>query len=240
MFVCPGFGIAESGTLFAFDTVQKNPLKAVKSFENIIILPMAGKPAERKTKTSGQTTSRKTHMVKIKELVKALSPEDRSELYNSFILKDGRIVSMSFAQLKRTFNTKQMDSIIGDIFYSEDENEKASEATAAIPARLTQISESLKDLPVDIRDEFIGSMMFKNGAFVSAYIGGLRRILAPARMDEILQSVTSTPGLTGSFGPKALCLGTTCYDSACSTSSDGGTDCIDSTDSVCSASCHSD
>jgi len=237
LFICAGFGIAEDGELLAFDKVHKNPQEVVKSNAKNVLLPGAYQ------KTAGQDASgpavkRLPRLVVMKELLKDLPAGDRAEFLNSMVMINGRVVSMSLAPLKKNLASEKMDSVVKTIYYHPEGSDKSSRKNNKSPMRFTEISKLFKDIPPDVRNEFLDSLMFKDGSFVSAYIGGLRRTVKPARMDEIIKAMATTPGPIRQFDPKTLCWDGICYDSVCHGDDDGDVKCIDGTDSSCDTSCH--
>jgi len=236
LFVCSGFGIAEDGELLAFDKVYKNPQKAISGNKGNVVLPEASQePAEQAT---ANTVAKQTpHLVVMKELLKELPAEDRAEFLNSMVLINGRVVSMSLAPLRKTLTSEKVASVVKTIYYHPAGSDKNSHKNNESPMRFTEISKLLNDIPADVRNGFLDSLMFKDGSFVSAYIGGLRSAVKTARLDEIIKAIATTPGPIMELDPKAFCPGGVCYDAVCH-GDDAGVRCIDDNNSSCDTSCH--
>jgi len=224
-----------AGELSAFDTAYKNPKEAVKSTASNIALPAVSQETVNKTATTAKQTA---HIVVIKNLLKNIPVEDRSEFLNSLVLKNGRIVSADLAPLNRTLTENDTAAVVKDIFY-RSENDKSKTKNAGLPARWADMSKLLTGVSPDAKDNFLGSLMFKDGYFVSAQISELRGAVAPERLDEIIKAIATTPGPLTTFGPKTLCGDGVCYKSHCvSVEGDGTHQCRDHKTSVCDSSCH--
>lgn len=235
LFVCAGFGLAEDGDLLAFDNVHKNPRGTVSRNGENIVLPEVSKEAV-KQDGSGTSVQQPAQLVVMKELLKDLSAEDRAEMLNSMVLKNGRVVSVSLAPLRKTLTSEKVDSVVKTIFYHPEQSAKGSQKKKS-PARYTEIAKLFKDVPPAVRNEFLDNLTFKNGSFVSAYIGGLRSAVQPARMDEIIGAIATTSGPRGAFGPKSLCLGGVCYDAVCQGDGEGEHKCLSDKNSACDTTC---
>ena len=85
-----------------------------------------------------------------------------------------------------------------------------------IPTRLVQMSSLLSEVPVGIKEEFLERMVFLNGRFASAYVGGLRKVLGDAKLHEILFSMSTNPSKNpGIEGTKAHCWNGVCENAYC-------------------------
>ena len=59
-------------------------------------------------------------------------------------------------------------------------------------------------------------MAFKDGGFASAYVGGLRKVLKGAKLEEVLRSITTDPNMVPKMdNTKALCWDGVCWDAGC-------------------------
>ncbi len=225
---CSGFVIADEGDLLAFDRAYKNPQKALKDHGDKLELPVISKA------TSDEDTSM-PRIVVMKDLLKDLSANDRADFLTSLVLKNGRIVSANLGPLRKNIPEESVVKIVKIIFNRPvGKGIKGNNA----PARFAEISKLFKDVPADVRNEFLDSMTFKDGAFVSAYIGGLRRSVELERMDEIVKTVSTTGGAIRQFDSRALCGNGECYDAYCYKPDGGSWNCRDHNNSVCDTSCH--
>ena len=233
--VCAGFLTADDGGLPALDKADKNPREAIGG--NIMnVAPPAASQGIAKQEAVDAAKKQAPLLVVMKELLKDIPAEDRAEFLNSMVLKNGRIVSAPIAPLERTLTKEKLDNIMKTIFY-HPEGDADSSKTDGKPARFVEISKLLKDLSPDVRNEFLDSLTFKNGSFVSAYIGGLHREAKTARMREILKAIATTPGPVREFDLKTLCGDGVCYKAACTSVNDGPWHCAPHKKWSCDSSC---
>lgn len=229
LFVCSGFGVAEEGELMAFDKVYENPQAALKNNTNIVI-PVA--------ESQGISEEGWDRLPAMKDFLKDVPSKDRLEFLDSLVLKNGHIVSAYVGPLKRTLNKERVDEILSAIFINRRLEKKMSFENEGYSNRYTQLSSLLKDIPVDVKDEFLDNLAFRDGGFASAYVGGLRKVLKDEKLKEMLRSLTTDPNTAPKIdNPKALCWDGVCEDAGCFYSG-GSSKCKDSeTDSVCDTSC---
>lgn len=223
-----------AGELSAFDTAYINPKEAVKSTASNIALPVVSQGTVNKAVSIAEQPAR---IVVMKDLLLNIPASDRSEFFDSLVLKNGRIVSADLAPLKRTLLEDDMDAVVKTIFY-RSENDKSKIKNTGLPARYADISKLLAGVSQDVKNNFLGSLMFKDGYFVSAQIGELSGVVASERLDEIIKAIATTPGSLSTFSPKTLCGDGVCYKAHCYSPDASKHYCKDHKTSVCDSSCH--
>lgn len=142
------------------------------------------------------------------EVLRGIPPKDRNQFLNSLVLKNGRIIYGN-ATLLGTFGENMAREILmnSDIDANTDFN--------ASP-RLIQMSALLSEVPADIRSEFLERLVFMNGRFASAYVGGLRRAMGDAAVNKILAAIVTDPQKTPKAeGARALCGNGICNYAYC-------------------------
>lgn len=191
LLVCTGFVMA--GELLAFDTVYKNPQAAIKNQANNPV--PATEPAT--------TEARETTLPTMAEFLKDVPAADRLEFLNSLMLKNGHIVSAYIAPLKRTLSEDRVTEILNAIYINRRLEKKLSFENPGAPARYTEMSELLKNTTPEVKNEFLDNLIFRDGTFASAYVGGLRKVVTEDTLYGMLRALTTNPNAPAD--PKALC-----------------------------------
>lgn len=143
----------------------------------------------------------------LKEFLRVLRQEERSEFLVDMTLVDGRLVSGGVRQ-------------------------------SGTGGKILRVNDLLKDVPAGIKEEFIEGMAFKDGLLVSAYLGGLRRVLDEKNVKAVVSSlIPDTNAHANMANSKSLCLGGTCDNATCCyNGQDYG--CYDTfANSTCTSSC---
>lgn len=238
IFVYDSLALADSRDLLAFDEVYTNPRSAVKATaENISLSALS--QTTRQESAIVPKKRRNPSIIMMKDLLKDVPADARSEFLNSFTFKNGRVVSVYLVPLKRTLTKTAAEDIVKKIFFHPESEANAVSGSDGAPIRFARISELLGDIPQDVRDGFLNSLTFKDGTFVSAYIGGLRKEMTRSRLEKTLKTIATTNGPVQEFNSKTLCGDGICIDSAC-TGGDGHPhpECVDSNGWTCDTACH--
>ena len=147
------------------------------------------------------------------EVLRDIPVENRLEFLNNLILKNGRIVYGDVAPLEKTLGRNAAVKIAEALSRSFS---SLADEEPGIPARLVQMSSLLSEVPAGIKEEFLERMVFLNGRFASAYVGGLRQALGDEKLKKILSSIVTDPNKTPRIeGTKAYFPGGICYNSYC-------------------------
>lgn len=171
----------------------------------------------------------KPQVLIMKELLKDLSAEDRAEFLGSLELRNGWVVSVSMAPLRRTLNRGMTVKILESFTTSQNVIKAASARNKKTSSPIIRLSELLKNVPVDIRNEFFDNMEFKNGALVSVYLGGLRKVMKEVELKKMIKSLASA----ASADFKVLCGNDVCYYVSCIDSH-----CLDHPTNACFSNCY--
>ncbi len=206
LLVCASFVAA--GELLAFDTVYKNPQAALKTQASVV------SEAHPQALVEDQGTMLPT----MGEFLRDVPKPDRLEFLNSLMLKNGHIVSAYLAPLKRNLSEERVKEILDAIYVNRGLARKLSFDNPGAESRFTELSELLKDVPQAVRDEFLDNLVFKDGAFASAYVGGLRKTLGADDLKGILRALATNPNTPAD--PKSLCWDGTCENAKCAHFSD--------------------
>jgi len=87
---------------------------------------------------------------------------------------------------------------------------------AGAGGKILRVNDLLKDVPAGIKDEFIEGMAFKDGLLVSAYLGGLRKVLDEKNVIAVVSSLIPDANARANMAnSKSLCLGGTCDNATC-------------------------
>ncbi|PIU20694.1 MAG: hypothetical protein COT18_00915 [Elusimicrobia bacterium CG08_land_8_20_14_0_20_59_10] len=82
--------------------------------------------------------------------------------------------------------------------------------------KILRVNDLLKDVPVGIKEEFIEGMAFKDGLLVSAYLGGLRKVMDERDVKAVVSSlIPNTNARASMANSKSLCQGGTCDNATC-------------------------
>lgn len=226
MFVFAGLGTA--GELLAFETLHKNPQAAVTAFARI--------PPEPEIPARLQSAEEKNDgLPTMKDRLNDLSNADRAEFLEGMLFLDGNVVSLYTAPLKRSMAKERMIEVVEGFEPSPDAKTRASKKKRSF-SPLVKASELLKDVPADVRLEFLERMVIKDGSIVSMYIGGLKKALPSPGMVEIVNALK--PPANGETNPKVLCGNGECYEAICS-GKPGNRYCIELKNYACTSSCYS-
>lgn len=190
MLACVSFVTA--GELLAFDTVYKNPQAALK---NQASAPVAT--------TQPQAEESDTILPTMAEFLKDVPTADRLEFLSSLMLKNGHIVSAYIAPLKRTLSAERVTEILDAIYINRRLEKKLSFENPGAPSRYTELSELLKNTPSEVKNEFLDNLIFRDGTFASAYVGGLRKTVPEDTLFNMLRAMTTNPNAPAD--PKSLC-----------------------------------
>jgi len=210
---CAVMSVMLAGVAFAESNNQ--PLKqaaqyAGNSSETIAAaIPQITPAAVTETaKSETPASGGKTQLVTFKELLKDVSPQDRAEFFNGLVMEDGHLVTPDVAPLKRSLSDKQIIAIIQSL--------KPADKVDINPNRLpVRIVDALKDVPEDVRNEFIENLTFKGDAIVSAYVGGLKMVMGNTDIDAMIKPLRQLTGKTPAHDSSRLCGNGVCYNSAC-------------------------
>lgn len=172
----------------------------------------------------------------MKEWLKDLSPENRAEFIGSLKLKGGRVAAASIEPLRRSLNRSQATQVLESLATPKRIIRAVSFENKEYSAPLVQLSELLKDVSPEVRNEFFDYMKFKNGAVVSVYIGGLRGVMNELELKEILESLIPKISKSMKTDSKALCGNGVCYGSTC-VPKKGKYHCVSSNDGACFNTC---
>ena len=236
LFVCAGFGIADDGELLAFDKVYENPQAAVNANAKNVIIPETS-PAMINQESAKVAASEETdRLLVMKDWLKDLPAGDRAEFLGGLMFLDGQVVSIYTAPLKRTASKGSMDKILAGFAPAATPNSTSPNKQRSLSPLIT-ISELLKDVPADVRTEFLEKMVLKNGAIVSMYLGGLKKVLPGPKVVEIVNALKPGKSDAEKAFPKTLCGNGDCYDAICS-GQPGHRYCIDYQDYTCTMSCY--
>jgi len=195
--------MSAAGELLAFDPVYRNPQTALKAQGGSRVeVPArtAEAPAPMALKTMG-------------EFLSDVPRAERLAFLSSLMLKNGHIVSAYLAPLRKSVSEDRLNEILDTIYANRHLEKKLSFENPGSPARYTEISELLKNVPHDAREEFLDNLVFRNGAFLSAYVGGLRKSLGDEGLRKALRALATNPAAPEN--PKALCWGGTCQYAKC-------------------------
>jgi len=236
LFVFACVSAAAEVNMSDFDTIYAHPMKTVNNLKVEINIP----------KVNQEIVSDKFAVEKPVESIQAFvmkdilkdAPENKvSDFLNSLVLKNGRIISADVDVFKNVLSESGINRIKDAIFHKHVSN---GVGINNMPARYANISKLMADVPEQARNEFLGSMMFKNGAFVSAYVGGLLKVVGKDKTDVIIKAVATTSGEIHALNSRNLCDTQVCYDAICkTTSADPQLHCEDHINSVCDSYCHS-
>ncbi|MBI4677327.1 MAG: hypothetical protein HY748_07065 [Elusimicrobia bacterium] len=189
---------------------------------------------------AGETdkTAPGNRVVVMKELLKDLPPEDRAEFVNHLVLGNGRVVSTYIAPLKSALPKDRVIKILDSITpHSSASRKKPPENAGASSRRLVQLADLLEGVPAGVRNEFLDSIVLKDGAVVSAYVGGLKKVVSKKRLTRILGSIFPSAVKSPEVAPKSLCGNGWCDDSACTQRNDDPWRCLHKDDWTCDMSC---
>ena len=160
--------------------------------------------------SSGQTSSRQAEMFVMKDLLKDVPAKDRAEFLNNMIMEDGHLVTPDVAPLKRTLSDGQIIKILQAL--------KPVSSAKLNPNRLPiRMSDALKDVPDDIRSEFMERLTFDGDVIVSSYIGGLRTLMSDGEIGKLHAAILPSGLGTPKHDSKNLCNDSLCYDAICTT-----------------------
>lgn len=230
LFVCVIPGITKDKKLLSSDKIYENS-QSTTSIKTNVVVPV--------TESNGSSDKITYRLSSMKEFLKDVPSDDRLEFLDSLVLKNGHIVSAYIGPLKRTLNKERVDKILDAIFINRGLTTKLLFENPGLPARFVRLSTLLENLPVNIKNEFLDNMAFKDGAFASAYIGGLRKVLKDEKLKELLRSIVTNPSAVPKMdNPKALCFDGYCENAGCFTCGGGRWCCKDADmDSICDTSC---
>lgn len=221
-------GLATAGEILAFEVLHENPQAAVRAFAETPPEPgIPESPRSAEDKNDGLPT--------MKEQLKDMPAEARAEFLEGMLFLDGDVVSLYTAPLKRSVSKERMIEVVESFEPSPDTKARTPKKERSF-SPLIKASELLKDVPSDVRLEFLERMVVKDGSIVSMYIGGLKKTLPGPRMVEIVNALKS-PAKSGA-NPKVLCGNGECYEAICS-GKPGNRYCIDLKDYTCNSSCYS-
>ena len=207
----------------------KNPQAAIRNNVNVAV-PV--------TASQGSSQGVTLRLQPMKDFLNDVPTEDRLELLNSLVLKNGHIVSAYIGPLKRTLDKKRVDEILDSIFINRRAKIKMPFDNTGMPSRFTRLSTLLENLPAPVKNEFLDNLTFKDGAFAAAYVGGIRKILKDENFKEMVRSLTTDPRATATTdNPKSLCWDGICEDAGCFSCGNHAC-CKDSViESICDTSC---
>jgi len=126
----------------------------------------------------------------LRDLLKNVSAQDSVEFLNGLIMEDGHLVTPDVAPLKHSLSDKQIVAILQSL--------KPATQIKLNPNNLpVRIADALKDVPADIRNEFLEKLEFSDDVIASAYIGGLRAAMSEEAISDMLKQIGSShEGLT--------------------------------------------
>lgn len=166
------------------------------------------------------------------ELLKDLPDKARGEFIGGLLLVDGIVVSVYTAPLKENLPPGKINGIMKVFSASKKSPEKRKKA----PRPIVKLSELLKAIPPDVRNDFYDKMIFADGRLVSFYTGGLKKVLSGPALKEIVSALAPDPeNLPENL--KTLCGDGVCYEAVCG-GKPGKRYCIDFKDYNCSVDCY--
>ena len=178
-------------------------LAAIPAADEPAVVPVA---VSEKPNTSSKAARR---LATLKNLLKGIPAQDRAEFLNGLIMEDGHLVTPDVAPLKRTMEDKQIFAILQSL----KPTESVKLNTAKLPIR---IADALKDVPEEVRDEFIENLTFKGDAIVSYSIVGLRKLMDDdTAIDAMVRPLLQLNGTTPAHDSKMLCGDGVCFEAAC-------------------------
>ena len=179
---------------------------------------LKGAVQAQRTEPKPPTAKRKARLIVMKRLLKDIPPAERAEVLNSLMLVNGAVASFTVGPLREHFS--------GDMFYDTVRTIEGPPKGEAIvhrgePARHADLSVVLKDVPLEVRNEFLDNMVFENGQLVSVYIGGLRKTVDGGALNKILDLLAGDSRTRPEVKvPKVLCGNGWCTHAVCAAVTD--------------------
>jgi len=187
---------------------------------------------------SSVATAENDRLLVMKDWLKNIPAADRVEFLGGLVFLDGEVASIYTAPLKRTASKGSMDKILAGFDSPAGAPKTASPKKRKSFSPLITLSELLKDIPADVKTEFLEKMVLKNGAIVSMYTGGLKKVVPGPKVVKILNSLEPAKSELQKTFPKTLCGDGECYEAICSGEA-GHRYCIDQKDYKCTTKCYS-
>ena len=193
-----------------------------------------------KTKNAADKTKSDTDgdfMLSLNDLLKDIPQEEHSEFLNSFVMKNGQIVSFNYSVFAKHFSEEKLKKTVNAI-HAAGYQDKTKKKPAV--NRYSKISELLSKVPEKVRDEFIESFVFKNAFLVSAYTEKLTKAIGEKKAEEILKTLATSSGEIREFsvGKSGPDTGDILLNSACK-KQNGKLSCVAQQGSVCDSYCYS-
>lgn len=151
-----------------------------------------------------------------KELLRIVPPAERAEFLDSLVLVNGAVAELQNGILEKYFAGDFKRPLLALCPGAEDEELYYHEK----PSRFVRIRTLLKDLPGEIRGEFLDNLAFGNGHLLSAYVGGLRKRMSPQDLGKLLDQLACDSSKRPAAAPGAVCGSGWCTGSYCPAVSD--------------------
>lgn len=187
---------------------------------------------------SAAATAQNDRLLVMKDWLINIPAADALQFLGGLVFLDGEVASIYTAPLKRTLSKERMDKILAGFDSVTGVPKTASPKKQKSFSPLITMSELLKDIPADVRTEFLEKMVLKNGAIVSMYTGGLKKVIPGPKVVKILNSLEPVKSELQKTFPKTLCGDGECYEAICSGEA-GHRYCIDQKDYKCTLKCYS-
>lgn len=206
---------AEEKKAVSFEEIYSEPSKAVERPAKVPSIRLAGKEISNQTASGRAPEASVRRLVKFKDLLVGVSPEDRIEFADRLRLVDGKVASARLAPLRKTMSESQVNQLIDRLTESPEDASVAEPAKSDKKSGLIQLSNLLEGLSSEAKAEFYDSMVFKNGELVSFFVGGLRQGLSKPAFSAAMKVLAGSDDSTIVSGTKGLCGTTWCNNSEC-------------------------
>lgn len=226
------FNLAMAGSLAAkenkspsFDEIYSEPVKAItapprKSEGTLAAREIPGKPVPPKTAPP--------RLVKFRDLLRGVAPEDRAEFGGGLRLVNGKVASAHLVPLRKTMDAARVNEILDRLTESPGAEPRDEAGGREKRPDLVVLSKLVEGLSPEARARFYDSLIFKDGELVSFFAGDLRLARSKSDFEAVLRS------LGGTNDPKGLCGNGWCNNSECDFPETGLLRCISiEIDGVC-------
>lgn len=177
-----------------------------------------------------------TGLIVMKDLLKDVPADERSEFLNNLTLSEGSLLSADLKALRKKLSDEQVTEIVAAL--APKPGAKDKQAKSKPGRKLFLSSELLQGVPKPVADEFLLSMMIHDGRVVSADIGALRKSVSEKRLVEILDSLAEAEAQAPQRpGLKGLCGNGWCDDSVCTSTNQEPLHCATKKDKTCWSTC---
>lgn len=189
-----------------------------------------------KTLLNSAVPAQGTDLIVMKDLLKDVPADERSEFLNNLTVSEGSLLSADLKALRKKLSDEQVTSIVAAL--APKPGAKDKQAKSKPGRKLFLSSELLQGVPKPVADEFLLSMTIHDGHIVSADIGALRKAVSEKRLIEILNSLAEAEAQTPQRpGLKGLCGNGWCDDSICTSTNQEPLHCATKIDKTCWSTC---